>query len=628
MLTAIHEKVKGIFATIILLMVGVPFILWGINSYFESGPTLSVAKVDGTAISQRDYRAALEQFRGRLDPKTAESAAFKQMVLDGLIEQTLLVRDAENNGYRVGDLRLGQIIRGLPYFQRNGSFDPQLYESLLRREGIGVQEFEERLRSEFVTGQIQGGLAGSGFVTDAEVQALVRLLRQERELAYTVIRTEPLAARASVTPAEIEQHYAAHGDQFLSPEQVRVEYLRLAVDDLAKQVSPGEEELRKAYADEASPGATEKRRASHILLALPENAPADAVQGALAKARDIEKQARAGKDFAALARKYSEDATTAPAGGDLGEVKPGVLPMELDDALRALTPGQVSAPVRTAYGYHLLKLTARSAAPRKAFAERRAELVKLVRTRKAEERFFDLTEKFQTAAYEHPDSLAAAAAVLGVETQKSAWFTRAGGDGIAASPKVVEAAFSAEVLTQGRNSDPIEAKPGTLVAVRLLEHRPAQRRPLAEVRAQIERQLRQQQAEAEARKQADDLLQQLRSGMTLSAAASKRGLSVQPAKIVTREKATGVDPRIVAAAFRLSRPEAGKPVHDSVALGSLGVAVLALTRVMDAEPGRADAATVEKVRQLLGQHHGADYYAMYRGGLRQKAELKVFADRL
>ena len=163
MLTTIHEKVKGIFATIILLMVGVPFILWGINSYFESGPTLSVAKVDGAAISQRDYRASLEQFRGRLDPKTAESAAFKQMVLDGLIEQTLLVRDAADSGYRVADQRLGQLIRELPYFQRNGRFDPQLYEALLRREGIGVQEFEERLRSEFVLGQMQSGLAGSGF---------------------------------------------------------------------------------------------------------------------------------------------------------------------------------------------------------------------------------------------------------------------------------------------------------------------------------------------------------------------------------------------------------------------------------------------------------------------------------
>ena len=215
---------------------------------------------------------------------------------------------------------------------------------------------------------------------------------------------------------------------------------------------------------------------------------------------------------------------------------------------------QVSAPVRTAYGYHLLKLNAQSSAPRKSFAERRAELVKLVRTRKAEERFFDLTEKFQTAAYEHPDSLATAAAVLGVEPQKSGWFTRAGGDGIAASPKAVEAAFSAEVLTQRRNSDPVEIRPGTLVAVRLLEHRPAQRRPLAEVRAQIERQLRQQKAEAEARSQADELLQQLRSGVPLSAAASKRGLSVQPAKTVTREKAAGADPRIVEVAFRLSRP--------------------------------------------------------------------------
>lgn len=517
MLAIIHEKVKGILAAIVLLLVGIPFILWGVNSYFEAGPSLSVAKVDGEPIPQRAYRAAFDQFRGRLEPKTAESPAFKQMVVDGLIEQTLLLRDAETRGYRVSDRQLGQVIRQLSYFQRDGRFDPRLYESLLRREGIGVQEFEQRLRGEFITGQVQRGLTGSGFVTEADVQALARLLRQQREIAYASIRTEPLAARATVSTADIEQHYAAHGDRYQSPEQVRVEYVRLAVEEIAKQIVPSEAELRKAHAEDG------------------------------AKA---------------------------------------------------------------------------------AFDKRRAELVKEVRRRKAEERFFELAERFQTLAYEHPDSLAPAAEAVGATPQKSDWFTRAGGDGIAAAPRVVEAAFGQEVLNQRRNSDPIEIKPGELVAVRLLEHRPAARRPLAEVRAEIERLLKQQQAEIATRQQADELMRELRAGATLSAAAAKRGLSVQAAKTVTREQAGGVDPRIVEAAFRLPRPDAGKPAQGSVALGSQGIAVFTLARVTDADAPQADAALVEKARRLLLQHRASDYYAMYRVGLRQQADIKVFADRL
>jgi peptidyl-prolyl cis-trans isomerase D len=517
MLATIHEKVKGIVAAIVLFLVGVPFILWGINSYFESGPSLSVAKVDGEPIAQRDYRAALEQFRGRIDPKTAESVPFKQMVLDGLIEQQLLLRDAEAQGFRIGDAALAGYVRQLPYFQRNGRFEPQLYDALLRREGIGVQEFERRLRGEVVTGQVQGGLAGSGFVTEADALALARLLRQERDITHALVRTEPLAARAAVTPAEIEQHYTASGDRYRSPEQVRVEYVRLSTDDLARKITPTEDELRKAHAEEVA---------------------------------------------------------------------------------------------------------------KVAFEKRKPELLKQVRARKAEERLFELTERFQTLAYEHPDSLGPAADALGATVQRSGWFTRAGGDGVASSPRVIEAAFSQEVLVQGRNSDPVETKPGEFVAVRRLEHRPAARRPLAEVRAQIERELKQQKAEAEAQRIAQEMLQALRGGASLGTLASKYGAPLQSAKAITREKPGGLDPRVLEAAFRAPRPAGAKPVFGTAMLGSQGVAVFALTRAAAVEPGQADAALKEKARRMLLAHRGGDYYAMYRAGLRQKGEIKVFADRL
>jgi len=517
MLAEIHEKIKGIVAAIVLLMVGIPFVLWGINSYFESGPTLSVAKVDGESITQRDYRAAFDQFRGRLDPKISETAQFKQLVLDGLIEQQLLRRDAETEGYRVADAQLARLIRELPYFQRDGRFDPRLYEALLRREGIGPAEFEQRLRGEVVTGQLQNGLVGSGFVTEADIQALVRLLRQERRASYALIRTEPLAARARVAPEEIERQYAANGDRYRSPEQVRVEYARLSVDELARQLAPTEDELRKAYAAEGA---------------------------------------------------------------------------------------------------------------KVAFEKRRAELAKELRRRKAEERFYELSERFQTLAYEQPDSLTAAAAAVGATVERSGWFTRAGGDGIASSPRVVEAAFSDEVLNQRRNSDPVEIKPGEFVAVRLLAHRPAARRPLAEVRAQIEGELKQQMAQAEAQRLAQEMLQALNGGAALAAVSAKYGQTTVPARTITREKTGGADdPRLVEAVFRLPRPDK-RPVHGSVALGNQGVAVFALTQVTDPDPRGADAAIREKARRQLLAHRAGDYYAMYRAGLRRNTEIKVFADRL
>lgn len=628
MLAQIREKVQGIVAAIILLLVGVPFILWGINNYFEIGSSAKVAQVNGTAIGQQEYRAALEQFRGQVDPAMLDSREFKRMVVDSLIDQTLLVEDARDRGYRLSDQRLGDLIRNVSVFQRDGRFDQQLYEALLRREGLSVREFEERLRNESLVGQAQEGLTQSGFVTQADAAAVVRLLTQEREAAFVLVGAEAFVARAGASASEIEQYYSAHPELFQTAEQVRVEYVHLAADSLAKAYTPAAEELKRAYAEEGAAGTPEQRRARHILIALPPDAAPDAVRYAEGRIRDIEKQARAGKDFAQLAKKHSQDTATAAKGGDLGEIKPGMLPQPLEDAIKPLRPGELGPPVRTEFGYHLVKLVSYVAEKRKSFEERKPELTRKVRQRRGEEQFYELTEKLHTLAYEHPDSLMPAAKALGVEVRNSGWFTRAGGEGVAAFPKLVEAAFSQEVLAQGRNSDPVEVNRSSLYAVRLLERRPAARRPLAEVRAEVERILGRQRAAEQAQKLAGEILAAARAGEPLATAAKKHGLKYQAPKAIARESHAGFDARLVQAVFKAPRPEAGKPVYDSVALGEQGVAVFVLTGVRDGDVARTHAETRDKVLRALTQRRGADYNSSYRAGLRQKAEIKVYQERL
>jgi peptidyl-prolyl cis-trans isomerase D len=629
MLTTIREKTQGIIATFILLLIVIPFALWGINSYFEGGSKVNVAKVDGVDISQQTYRNALDQFRGGVDPKLLENPDIKRLVVESLIDQTLLVRDAEAQGYRLSDARLNSLIRELPYFQRDGKFDPQLYEALLRREGLGMRDFEERGRAKGVTGQIQIGLSESVIVTEDDVAAVVRLLRQERDVAYTVVSAEKFLARAAVTPAAVEQYYTAHPEMFRHPEQVRVSYLRLSAEELTRGYTPSEEELRQAFDEEAGRLASrEKRQASHILISLPPQATAEEARGALARIQGIERQARAGGDFAKLARKYSEDSATAAQGGGLGEIRRGLLPKELEQAVYALKPGAISQPIRTNYGYHLVKLTGVIGAARKPLSERRADLGKQIRQRKGEERFYELSEKFRSLVYEQPDSLEPAAQVLGLKVESSDWFTRSGGAGIAGHIKVVEAAFSPELLGQARNSDAIEVGAGILVAVRVIGHRPATPKPLAEVRSQIERLLRQESAQIEARRLGEDMLKELHAGRALEALARQHGVKYQPPKTVTRDQAQGFDRRIVSAALRAPRPPANAPVFGGVDLGSQGYAVYAVLRVREIDPAKADAALKEKARRLLAARRGADYYANYRAGLRKKSEIKIYTDKL
>lgn len=628
MLSKIREKTQGIIATFILLLIVVPFALWGINSYFDKGSNIDVAKVGDTDITQTTYRNVLDRLRGRVDPAAFNSPQFKQLILNNLIDQALLAQDARKQGYRISDAWLAQAIRDLPNFQRDGHFDPALYQAVLRREGVNPHEFETQLRDGALTGQIQAGLSESGFVTDADIAGVARLMSQQREVAYCVISAEVLAAKASVSGQQIEQYYSSHVDMFQIPEQVRVEYLLLSAGDLNKGYQPTEEDLKKAYGEEAGRYVTpEKRHASHILIALPAQATEAQVKEALTKIDDIAKQARAGADFATLAKKYSADSATAAQGGDLGEVRRGVLPKEVEEAVYALKPGEISKPVRSTYGYHLVKLTAYTPQKRKSFAEVRKDLVELLRRRKGEDKFFDVSEKFRNLVYEQPDSLAPAAKTLGLEIQKSDWFTRDGGPGIAANPKVVQAAFEPDVLSQARNSDAIEINADSLVAIRVADRRPAGRKPLAEVRTQIEQILKQEQAQDQGHKLGEKWLHELPGGTSLEALAKERGFKYQPPKTITRQQIAGVDPRIAEAAFRSPRPQADKPVYDLVDLGGQGYAVLALMRVQD-PPGKMDSGVREEARSLLTTRRGPDYFANYRAGLREKAKVKIYSDQL
>jgi peptidyl-prolyl cis-trans isomerase D len=628
MLSTIREKTQGIIATFILFLVVVPFALWGINSYFDSGSKLNVAKVNGTDISQVAYRRALDQLRGRVNPKAFDSPQFKQMILDRLIDQTLLSQDVENQGYRISDAQLARMIQNLPPFQRDGHFDPAMYEAVLRGQGISPHEFEARLRDEILTRQVETGLSESGFVTKTDVADVARLMSQEREVAYAVIDTHTLMARTTVSAQEVESYYSSHPEMFQIPEQVRVDYLTLSAADLDKNEQPTEEELKKAYADEQARFVIpEKRRASHILISLPSNASEKEDKEAQAKIQDIARQIHNGANFAAMAKQYSMDSATAAEGGDLGEVRRGVLPKSLEEAVYALKPGEVSKPVRTQYGYHLVKLTAYTPEKRRSFAEVRKELVKLVQQNKGENKFFDLSEKFRNIVYEQPDSLAPAAKALGLKIQKSDWFSRSGGPGIAANPKVAQAAFEPDVLSQARNSDAIDVSDDVLVAVRVVDHRPVGRKPLAQVRADIERILKQERAQEAAHKLGEEWLHALNAGGSLEALAKQRGFKYQSPKNITRQQKTAVDERIVEAAFRASRPQNEKPVYDLVDLGDQGFAVLALKDVRDVS-GKPEDKLQEQAKSLLIPRRTTDYYADYQAGLRQKAKIQIYSDQL
>ncbi|MBI3899382.1 MAG: SurA N-terminal domain-containing protein [Gammaproteobacteria bacterium] len=627
MLTKIREKTQGIIATLILSFLTIPFILWGISSYFDSGSAVAVAEVNGVEIDQQQYHNALAQVPGL--EQRPESRAIKEMILKNLIDQTLLVKEAEQRGYRLSDARLAETIRTLPYFHRDGKFEPEIYEAVLRQQGMRTSDFEARLRRDSVANQVQQGLSESAFVTEGDVASMVRLMRQERQVTHAVIQPDGFLPKVAVSAAEIEEHYQSNQDAFRTPEAVRVEYVTLSASEIAKQIQPTDTELHQAYETDVARYATpEKRRVSHILISVPANANDAIVKAAQARADDVAKQARAGANFATLATKYSDDKETGAKGGDLGEVARHMLPSaELETAVYGIKPKEIVGPIRSQFGFHVATVTALTPEQRRSFESAKHDLTEQVRKQKAEERFYELSERLRNLAYEHPDGVRSVAKELDLPLQTSDWFTRTGGAGVAAQPRVVTAAFESEVLSQVRNSDIIELKGNELLALHVIARRPSTVRPLTEVRATIERVLKEKHAREQAQAAAAEWIKKLEQGGTLAELARTTHATLQPSKTMTREQATGIDPRLLNAVFAAPRPQ-GKPVYGQVDLGSQGFVVYALEAVRDIEPSKVDVASKDKLRQQLLQRRGSDYYASYREGLRRDADVKIHANQL
>jgi len=636
MLSTIREKTQGWIAGIILGLIAIPFALWGINYYFEGGGRLNVAEVNGVDITVDAYRRALEDQRRSLqrvlgrnaDPRMFDTAVFRERVLDGLIDEILLAADVETQGYRVSNAELARQIRMAPQFQRDGQFDPKLYDTLLHGAGMDIRTFEARLRRDVQLRQAESGFSQSVIVTAADIGALLRLEMQEREATVAVLRPARLRDRVKVSASAVEEEYSAHPERYKTTERVRIEYIRLAAADIAKGMRVSESELRQAIADasQASAG-KEERRASHILVKLSAGADAQAEKAAMAKIQALRAKLVAGADFATLAKQNSDDPGSATQGGDLGFVGHGTLAKEFEQALFAMKKtGELSAPVRTTYGLHLIKLTAIKASA--AAPVPRAKIEAELKARKAEERFYELSEKFHNLVYEQPDSLKPAAEALGLRVETSDWFTRSGpGSGIAAAPKVLEAAFSPEVLEQGRNSDSIEIGANSLIALRVVAHDPSHLRPLKEVRAEIEKALMNNLLATEAERLAQEAVKKLSEGGSIEAVARQYGMEIRPSRRYGR-KTSGVEAPLLQALFKTAHPNGTRPACGSADLADGAVAVFAVTRVLEPEKVDIKSAEAATIRRTLEAHRGQEYYNDYRASLRQRAKINIYKDQL
>ncbi|MFZ3283631.1 MULTISPECIES: SurA N-terminal domain-containing protein [Pseudomonas] len=623
MLQNIRDNSQGWIAKTIIGVIVALMALTGFDAIFQATTHKNeAAKVNGEEISQNELSQAVDMQRRQLmqqlgkdfDASLLDEKMLRESALKGLIDRKLLLQGAEQAKFAFSEGALDQVILQTPEFQVDGKFSSERFDQVIRQLGYSRMQFRQMLAQEMLIGQLRAGVAGSGFVTDAEVLAFARLEKQTRDFATLNVKADPAAVK--LTDDEVKAYYDEHAKEFMTPDQVIIDYVELKKSSFFDQVAVKDEDLQAAYQKEIA-NLSEQRRAAHILIEVN-----DKTTEAQAKAKIEEVQARLakGEKFEALAKEFSQDPGSANNGGDLGYAGPGVYDPAFEKALYSLSKDQVSEPIRTDFGYHLIKLLGVEAPEVPTLASLKDKLTRELKAAQVEQRFVEATKQLEDSAFEASD-LAQPAADLKLTVHTSKPFGREGGEGVAANRAVVTAAFSTEVIDEGANSTAIELDPETVVVLRSKEHLKPAQLPLESVNAAIRTQLTKEHASAAAKTKAEKLIADLRDGKApLDKAVD--GQNWKATEAATRGQ-EGVDPAVLQALFRMPKPAAkDKPTFTSVTLADGSLMIVRLNGVNEA----AAPTDEEKVqyRRFLASREGQQDFAAYRKQLESQADIKRF----
>ncbi|HEY0720229.1 MAG TPA: SurA N-terminal domain-containing protein [Gammaproteobacteria bacterium] len=629
MLEFIRSKAQGWFAWIIVGAIIATFALFGIEQYIRSGSKSNVATVNGEEISQARLQEAYQAQRQRLqqmfgenfNPEMFPEARMKEQILDELIKQELLIQAAADNGLRIGDEQLAGMIREVPQFQRDGKFSQAAYEQAVRSLGQSVAFFEERARRELLAQQLQAAVMGSEFATAGEELGLMQLRKQTRDVGFMALPASNYEKDVTVSEDEIGRYYQENASRYVVPEQIAVDYIELNAQTMATGITVSEQEIAERYESQKINYRTpDERKARHILIRVAKDADEKSVAEAKNKIEALAQRIAKGESFAEVAKANSQDPGSAQQGGDLGFFGRGVMDPAFESAVFALKKGEISQPVRSAFGFHLIQLDDIRGGDTKPLSEVHNQIAAEIRQEQAEQKFFELAGKLGNIVYEHPDTLEEASNQLGLPLQQSPVFARSGGPGIAANPKVVTAAFSDKVLKDGENSEVIEVNDKHLVVVHLREHTPEKSRALEEVKAEITAQLKKNKAKVRAEEVADTLLSRLGQGEDPQVLAKEAGVEWRRVEHVTRDGAE-VPPAVVAQVFRMAHPaNATSPVTAKATMPDGGQALIALYGV--ATPSQPDSGESDMLKRQVQQAHAEAAFNAMLASLKAKATIK------
>lgn len=616
MLTKIREKTQGTFAWVILILICVPFALWGLQNYTGGGQENALVIVGDKEFAQRDVNQAYTQFKQQYANVQIPEEILKNQAIEKLIRDELLLQHVTDENLTVSDEAVRQFIASLEYFQRDGKFDKKQYEVMLGQQGMSSAQFVNRIRKALLMEQYQKAITDTSFVSTQAIERFFKIQNQTRDIEYLTIKRQVVSVEP--TAEEIDDFYQQHASSYQTAEQVSVDYVELSLSALMAELTPTDEQLQRYYEDNVELYSDkERRKISHILFA---NNKETTTEQTLIKAQEA-KLRLAQETFSDLATELSDDTLTAKVGGDLGLFEIGVMEPAFESAAAQLTLGEVSEPVKSAFGYHLITVTELVPAETKPLADVQTEVMEAVQRAQAETSFYELGEVLTEVSFENSDNLQVVADETGLEINHAKLFTREAGEGIASEPTVRNIAFS-EVVLQGNNSEPIELGDDRLLVLRLQEHQPSDTRPLAEVKDEIIAAIQSEQAKLQTEQQAERLKQQLLSGDDFAQRATELGLSVETISGLARDS-QDFPQQLNQAVFKAAKPIADQTTVIIVASPLGDQTIINLLAVSEGKETAEDADKAKLARGNIARALGQADYAAVVDGLRASTRVTI-----
>lgn len=620
-----HQKLMQI---ILIILIVPSFLFFGLEGYTRMGGSQdTVAKLAGQTITQQELDAAhrdqMQRFRQmfgpQFDSKIFDTPEAKQEILDSLIGQKVLTAEATRKGLSVSDQSLQRAILAMPELKTpDGKFDNERYKSLLSVQNMNPAMFEARLRTDLALEQLNSAIQSSAFAPKAIANRLSDINLQEREVQEMLFKASDFAPQVKVTDQMLKDYYDKSAGQFEVPEQVKAEYIVLDAAAAAAQVSVGDADIKSYYEQNLKRySVDEQRRASHILIAANKDASAADKEKAKAKAESLLAQVRKNPaDFAKLAKENSQDPGSAERGGDLGFFGKSMMVKPFEDAAYKMKPGEISDVVQSDFGYHIIQLAEVKPAAVKSLDVVKDEITAEIKKQMAAKKFAELAETFNTTVYENADSLKPAADKLQLKIETISNLTRtpspaADPKSPANNPKFLAALFSEEALKRKNNTEVVEVAPNTLVAGRVVEYKPATRRPFEEVKAVVRERVVQIEAMNLAKKAGEAKLAEVKEKGNAS------GFS-EP-KMVSRTKNQEMRGEAFTAVMKADVSKL--PVNLGVELPTQGYAVYRINKV--AQPAAKDEAQRQAQQQQIANALAQMEMNAYIDVLKKKAKVEI-----